>query len=397
MSASNKSKPTDDTLYEVGSITKVFTGLLLADAIVRGEVNSETKLNTLLPASYQMEGKDTHAITLEMLSTHSAGLPRQPKGIDTSNFRTPYENYNEAHLWSDTQLVQPVFTPGERSEYSNFGGGLLGAVLARNAKTSYEQLLKSRIVSPLGMTSTKIKLSQADRKLLAPPHTSKLEPWQNWEFDALAAAGGVRSTLADMLRLADAFLNGTEVKGTLDDAIALAWQKQDVTKPIVPGGQCLGWMVAGDGQTRWHNGQTGGYHSVIFINRRSKTAVVVLANASNPIVTAIGEAVIRQVAVSRPGANIKKTIRLPVADLKRCEGTFAATRGMVLRIEVQQGRLFVVPQGQGMDQLYPTSRNTFISKRAPIEVEFTFDEQLLATEIAVRQNGRTLNAKRVED
>src|SRR5271157_2778321 len=155
------SRPLDgDTIFEIGSVTKVFTSLLLADMVQRGEVALTDPVARYLPSQVKMPERGGRQITLQDLATHTSGLPRLPSNLNPKDPANPYADYSVDQLYQFLSGYQLTRDIGSQSEYSNLGGGLLGHVLARPAGMDYEALVKSRICEPLGMKSTGITLTR---------------------------------------------------------------------------------------------------------------------------------------------------------------------------------------------------------------------------------------------
>ena len=187
-----------DTVFEIGSITKVFTALLLSDAVERGEVSLSDPVSRYLPASVKVPQRG-RAITLGDLASHVSGLPRLPTNMASTNPRNPYADYTVDQLYAFLSGYELPRDAGAQDQYSNLGGGLLGHVLALRAGMSYEALVESRITRPLGMTSTRITLSDDMRGRLASGYDATLQPASNWDLPTLAGAGALRSTVNDLL------------------------------------------------------------------------------------------------------------------------------------------------------------------------------------------------------
>ena len=187
-----------DTVFEIGSITKVFTALLLADAVERGEVALSDPVTRYLPASVKVPQRG-RAITLGDLASHVSGLPRLPTNMASTNPRNPYADYTVDQLYAFLSGYELPRDAGAQYEYSNLGGGLLGHVLALRAGMTYEALVEARITRPLGMTSTRITLSDDMRSRLASGYDAALQPADNWDLPTLAGAGALRSTVNDLL------------------------------------------------------------------------------------------------------------------------------------------------------------------------------------------------------
>lgn len=273
--------PANDTVYEIGSITKAFTGILLADMVLNGEVKLETTIGEVLPGTKDYPGS-VRKITLGQLATHSSGLPRLPGNLFASvkDQANPYADYSVEHLDAFLRDYKPASTE-PKPEYSNLGFGLLGHILATKAGKSYEALVTERVLTPLGMRDTVITLTDAHRKRLAPGHANG-KPVANWDLPTLAGAGALRSTPADMAKILAALLDPPNT--SLGRAIRMA---RDPRADLTGGARIgLGWITVKSEQgsdLTWHNGGTGGYRSFIGVIPAAKVGLVVLTNANtNP-------------------------------------------------------------------------------------------------------------------
>lgn len=285
--------PDGDTLYEIGSVTKVFTGILLADAVERGRMSLDDPASKLLPEHVRMPSRDNKPILLRHLATHTSGLPRLPDNLTPKEPTNPYADYTEQQLYDFLDRHRLRCAPGTKREYSNLAMGLLGQLLVRDAGMSYEQLVVERIAKPLKFNDTRITLAEDQQHRLALPYDSDGERVANWEIPTLAGAVGLRSSCNDMLKFAS--LSLSPPPGELGKAMELAWREHQAS---IEGdfAMGLGWMIAHDGSTRWHNGQTGGYHSAMFVSRPADAAVVVLTNTGNEEVDALAEQIIQMLA-----------------------------------------------------------------------------------------------------
>ncbi|MEM9587547.1 MAG: serine hydrolase domain-containing protein, partial [Planctomycetota bacterium] len=277
--ALDESPPNDDTLYEIGSVSKVFTGVLLADAVARGKLKLNQPAQSLMPEPKVMplhNGSGT-PITLLHLSTHQSGLPRLPNNMPSLMSDNPYADYDSKLAYEFLGKHSLRRSPGSKNEYSNFAVSFLGHLLCLNANQSYDDLLEDRITQALGMPATRVTLGADLASRMAKPHDGQLDPSVNWDFADLPGAGGIRSSLSDMLSFARANLQTPD--GEIGQALELAWKQHAPAKGngFAMG---LGWHIARDGQTRWHNGQTGGYHSMLIVNRDQSLSVTVLSNTA---------------------------------------------------------------------------------------------------------------------
>ncbi len=392
--------PDGKTIYEIGSVSKVFTGLLLADAVVAGDVTLDTAAADLLPKGVKMPSKGDDPITLRHLSTHTSGLPRLPSNLHSKDANDPYADYDGKKLAAFLNSHRLERAPGEKMEYSNLGAGMLGLLLARQAKTDYETLLVDRIARPLAMDDTLLTLSDDQKSRLAPPHSGAGLPDHNWRFDALAGAGAIRSTTDDLLRFATAQLDpptGESAEGKLGQAIELAWQvhQKPIDKEDFSMG--LGWHVARDGSTRWHNGQTAGYHAAIFINRPLKVAVVVLTNTATMEVDALAEDLVRAVA----GQDVKPRVfekgsDTPAEVLKRYVGKYRLAPGADFTVSTKGGKLLVGLTGQPTFEVYSRRETEWFYKVVDATLTFQVDANGKCTAVELFQNGQRQTAKRVD-
>ncbi|MBE9177060.1 beta-lactamase family protein [Oculatella sp. LEGE 06141] len=267
--------PDGNTLFEIGSVTKVLTGLTLAQRVVDGTVRLDDPICRYLPEELRLS-EPVQAITLRHLATHTSGLPRLPDNLlSVADPANPYAKYKADDLYQALADVQLSHNPGEQMEYSNFGMGLLGHLLELKTGTPYERLVKATIAEPLAMPDTTITLSDHQMHRLSAGHTPEGELATPWEFDVLAPAAAFRSTAADLLTLLEANLSDGD--GELAEAIELSQQPQFQQDTAGIG---LAWQIfdTPGGLVYWHNGGTGGYVSFVGFNKMNQTGVVVLSN-----------------------------------------------------------------------------------------------------------------------
>ncbi|QDU86860.1 D-alanyl-D-alanine-carboxypeptidase/endopeptidase AmpH precursor [Pirellulimonas nuda] len=395
-SADDARAPDGKTVYEIGSVSKVFTSLLLADAVANNRVSLVTPVDELLPAGVVMKRRDAALpIRLWHLATHTSGLPRLPDNLDPSDPNNPYADYDGRRLAAFLVTNQPRKKPGEEMAYSNFGAGLLGELLAQEQKTSYAALLESQVAAPLGLTDTRIKLSDDQQARLAPPHLDGGPKGHTWDLNKLAGAGGIRSTTDDMLRFAGAQLHPPE--GKLGQAIDLAWQVHQ--KPIAEAdfAMGLGWHVARDGDTRWHNGQTGGYHAAVFVSRKHDAAAVVLTNTATGEVDQLAEQLVRMLAgASEKPRKFDKRVVVAPETMERYVGKYQIQPGAVFTVAVEGDQLMVGLTGQQMLPVYPRSDTKWFYKVVDAELTFKVDRAGRCNTLELFQNGVRQTAKRIE-
>ncbi len=280
-----------DTRYEIGSLSKAFTGLLLADAAEEGLLSEDDALSSLLPAEVSAGRPFLAEVRLRDLTTHTAGFPRMPPSLGVS-LRSlggtyfganPYDGLDGDSILSILSSMRPPETIGKDWSYSNFGAGVLGLVIGRARGSGYESALAERIAVPLGMRDTRVRLEGGERKMLVRGYRgyvriggvflgARSEPWDM--DDGMAGAGGIRSTARDMSKLLRACASGS-------------WKPAERSmRPLfeVSGTRRMGmgWIMDGaPGGARtivWHNGQTGGFNSYLAFDPAAGKGVFVIAN-----------------------------------------------------------------------------------------------------------------------
>jgi serine-type D-Ala-D-Ala carboxypeptidase/endopeptidase len=274
--------PDGNTLYEIGSITKVFTSLLLEGMAEHGELNVNDPISKYLPKNVTVPTKDGKEITLIDLSTHSSGLSRMPNNFSPRDNGNPFADYTPEKLYTFLSSYKLTRAIGEKFEYSNVGVGLLGHILELRAGTDYETLLRKRVCEPLKMTSTIISFTPELKQRLATGYDENKKAVKNWDFSALTGAGAIKSTVNDLLLFSEANLG--LIKTNLSSAMEEIQQiKHDTPIPDLFIG--MGWHVWArfDKAIIWHNGGTGGYRTFIGLDTENKKAVVVLSNGTNGV------------------------------------------------------------------------------------------------------------------
>ncbi|MCW5754574.1 MAG: serine hydrolase [Phycisphaeraceae bacterium] len=386
------STPDEHTVYEIGSISKVLTGVLLAEAVRRGEVTFDTPVADLLPAGIAPPGTDDDPILLRHLVTHTSGLPRMPGNLIPVDLEAPYSDYTADRLFAFLDGRFTASAPGNRYEYSNLGSGLLGQLLARKAELPYEQLLHERLCAPLGLQDTRCCTEDSSTRL-APPtaHGRVTRPWAN--MAALSPAGAVRSTPADMLRFAVCQFNppGSPLAETL--AVAREPLHQNGAMQIA-----CGWHIARDGSLWWHNGQTGGYASYLGVVPEEHVAVVVLTNGSAGEVTTVGMQLVDLMLGKAPEPLTLEPARpIDPQRLAALEGRYQAPGGFVLEVRAFNDRLFARGGGQPWFRYDPADNDRFRARGPAVELQFNETEPTPAPAVTIHQGGRATTLGRIDE
>ena len=384
-----------DTVFEIGSVTKVFTSLLLADMVERREVSLADPVAKYLPAGVKMPERNGRQITLEDLATHTSGLPRLPSNLHPQDAANPYADYSVEQLYQFLSGYQLTRDIGSGYEYSNLGGGLLGHVLARRAGIDYEKLVRTRICDPLGMRSTVITLSNEMKSRFAVGHDATMQRVAYWDLPTLAGAGALRSTANDLATFVAANLG--YVKSPLAPAMAaMLTVRRPTGSPGLDIG--LGWhILTRDGhEIVWHNGGTGGFRSFIAFERKTGIGVVVLSNAETLAgVDDIGQHLLDSNAPLWQPPKEHKQVAVDPKVFDGYVGQYQLAPEFVLTITRDGTQFFVQATGQPKLEIFPESERDYFLKAVDAQITFETDSQGRATTLVLHQNGMNQPARRI--
>jgi CubicO group peptidase (beta-lactamase class C family) len=355
-------RPLDQhTVFMIASLTKVFTSLILADMVTRGEVGLEDPVSKYLPSGVRMPQRG-RPITLVDLSRHWSGLPSMPTNFALDGTPNPYSALTEKEFYAFLSSYELPHEPGI-PVYSNVGVSLLGKVLARRAGTDYESLLTQRVLSPLGLNSTSITLTPDQQARLAPGHDRYGDPVDSWDLLTMPASGGLRSTVHDLLQ----FL---QYNISLDTPLRSAMELQRAPS------RSLGWgrsMLGGEAVYQ-HEGGKEGYQSAMIFNPARGTGVVLLLNGrSGASPMTLARQLLYSVApLPAPAPKPGKPVfaRLDRMLLDQYSGTYQGDSLGTVRVARKDDHLFVNPLGGGILVMWPISKTEFISKTVEVKAEF---------------------------
>jgi CubicO group peptidase (beta-lactamase class C family) len=274
-----------DSIFEIGSITKTFTGLILSQMVEQGKVKFNEPVRELLPAGTVAKPAGDEINLLDLATQHSS-LPRMPDNFKPADPANPYADYRPANLY-EFLARHGVAKPATPSfVYSNLGFGLLGQALAVRSGLPYSALLKEEVIDPLGLKDTTISLAPEQLARFIPGHSGDHQPAHAWDLDAFAGAGAIRSTAGDMLTYLEANLHPDALKPTVKTAAAATLsaaltQQHELRADAMPGTRiALAWLFESESGNYWHNGATGGYSAYAFFNPKGDYAAVVLLNTT---------------------------------------------------------------------------------------------------------------------
>ncbi|MGD1068734.1 MAG: serine hydrolase [Bryobacteraceae bacterium] len=386
-----------DTIFEIGSVSKVFTSLALADMVNSEEVTLDDPAAKYLPENVKMPERNGKSITLLDLSAHSSGLPPNPSNLKL-NPRNPYAaDYSVDDLYQFLSGYTLPRDPGSEFEYSNLGAGLLGRLLAYRAGTDYESLIGTRITRPLGMPDTGITLSSSMKRRMATGHNAMLTPVANSDLPTLAGAGALRSSANDMLTFLEAFL------GYKESPLAPAMKAMlGVRRPAGQIKVGLAWLIySPDGrEIAGHEGGTGGFRSFVGYDPKERVGVVVLSNASTP--SGVGDIGIHLLNPKLPLANAEPPkppteIHIDPKLLDNYTGRYQLTPNLIFEITRDGDRLFAQGFAQVTGQaivlpkfeLFAEGEKNFFARVSDNRIAFETGPEGRAASLILHRAGQT--------
>jgi serine-type D-Ala-D-Ala carboxypeptidase/endopeptidase len=413
MGLDSKAEPiTADTLFEVGSITKTFTALLLADMVVKGELRLDDPVEKWLPQDakgLKLRDYTGAPIRLVDLATHRSGLPRLPDNMmPFKDSADPYAAYREPDLLTYLKTREGVMasdggkTSKKRDEafaYSNLGYGLLGYVLGRAANSNYAELLQKRVLTPLGLTSTYLSLPNGERARFGDGHNvdanAKFSSTSHWRFDVLAPCGALIMSARDIGRYGQAASGAIDTP--LKAAFALAQKRySDGMSQMNPQG--LAWILAPlNGRTVFsHDGMTGGFSASLWVDPDRKSAVAVLSNTSAAVTDIALHLTEPAIPLKNLAAMRATAVPVDAKLLTQYVGTYRLGTNFDVTVRTRDGKLFAQATGQGEFELFGKSDTTFFARITPLEIVFEDVKDGKAMRFQITQGGSTRPATRVE-
>ena len=382
-----------DDIFEIGSVTKTFTGLLLAIADEKGEAKLDDPVEKFLPDGIKLRDSAGAPILMVDLATQRSGLPRLATNMQPKNPKDPYADFTERDMIDFLKNFTPTRARNAQYEYSNIGFGLLGYALTRAAKAaSYEELLTTRILQPLNMSSTTSDPKKFTARL-AQPHDASGQPTPVWDLPiAHAGAGAMRSTAGDMGRYVEAIsgLKSSALTKAIDVATKMREQGPGRINPIG-----LAWMTAPFNNRQFlnHDGGTFGSSSSLLVDPVSRESVFVVANSSvklNDIALHLMDN--RHSLAER---EFPKTVAVGAGVLAGYVGVYKLNDEMNIQVRVTGEKITAQATRQGEFEIFPESESKFFAKVARIVMTFGDITDGKAGSFVLEQGGSKLTARRI--
>jgi CubicO group peptidase (beta-lactamase class C family) len=258
-------------IFEIGSITKVFTSTVLASLVIDKKLDFNNYVNDY----YSFDFRNSIKINFSDLANHTSGLPRLPENFDLSNEINPYRNYREKDLNEYLRNILEIKNSVEKKyDYSNLGAGLLGYTLGISQKTNFNDLLKKRVFNKYKMKNSYTSPKGIESNIVKGLDT-KGQEITNWEFDVLFGGGGILSSTEDLVKFSRAQFDKSNKELELTRKATF-----NINDRMKIG---LGWHILKTDKGSdwiWHNGGTGGYSSSMVLDVEKKNGVIVLSNVS---------------------------------------------------------------------------------------------------------------------
>jgi CubicO group peptidase (beta-lactamase class C family) len=384
--------PTGRTLFDLGTLTRVYTGLLLAEAVQRKEVELDGPISDLMPPGITIPTRDKVPITAKHLALHSSGLPRHPGSLfSRKQPPDPFANYTEDVLYQDLVTTQLASAPGTDIQISDYGTGLLGFALGLKIGGGYGAALQKRVLDPLQLKDTFITLPAGAFARKALGTDADLKQTSRWTWGALAGAGALISSANDLLKLIDAELDAAAgSRGTLRPQMRLT---QEAQLDRTGDNESIGWMIDSLGRL-WQDGKTNGFRSYVAIEPKTKRGVVVLASTSTTLVDFLGPAMFEVMA-----GDAKPPAPAPsVQMLKRYAGKYdfsSAAPNTVLDVVAVDKRLYLEGPGEPRHRMAPYGDRGFWIEDLQSAAKFIVEGDLVKA-LVFQVQGRTMVAPRLE-
>ena len=381
--SSGVDRPLDEhTLFEIGSVTKTFTAAILATMVLDHSVNLNDPVAKYLPKNVHVPSRNGKQITLLNLATQHSGLPRLPTNMDANDIVDPYATYTVKKMYAFLDSYTLPRDPGAEFEYSNYGVALLGVALANRAHTSYAQLLQTRVLTPLGMHETALSTTMTPELAarMATGHNDDGDAAKPWNMNAIAPAGGIRSSASDMLK----YVRCAMGQGPLARACLFAEQP----RATFPGGHIgLVWLHGDVQNVIFHNGATGGFTSCLALSPDRSKGVIVLSNGGTDIDDIAFHTLDARSVVPQPRA----VAQLDAATLDEYAGSYNAPAFNLSYTITHSGeKLLAQLSGQGTARIFPSAKDHFYYRVVPATVDFVRNASGKVVALTLHQGGQDL-------
>ena len=395
----------NSSVYELGGITGVMTGTLLARMVETGEVSLSDPVSKFLPDSVSMPIRNGQAITLQHLATHTSGLPALPDSISLDDPQNPLATFTVAQMYaflSNHTLTRDI---GSTYEYSELGMALLGHVLSLKGEKPYDEILHERLFGLLKMTNTHVAPTPGMKAQTPTAHDRSRRPVEASVIPPLPAATGMRSTAHDLnifVSAAMGFIYAFPMLPEEDksDSVKIATAFETTNRPLYPTGReneeiALGWFVrtVGDDVIHWQHGMTRGSAAFVGFNKKRRRGVVVLSNTTNSV-DDIGFHLLNSGYRLNPPPRLTRAFVSPQT-YDTYAGLYEFEPGLTVTIIRDGTKLFGQPPGQVRNELVPRSDREFYLREEDAQITFIRDDSGAVTHLLFLKDGQTHRADKI--
>jgi D-alanyl-D-alanine-carboxypeptidase/D-alanyl-D-alanine-endopeptidase len=381
----------ENTIYEIGSISKVFTAIILAQQVQNGELELEDEINNFLPDDIKVPVMGDRDITFGNLTDHTSGLPRMPDNFNPANPNNPFADYSVDQMYEFISNYQPVRTVGSEYEYSNLAQGLLGHLLALNDNSTYEELMLQSIANPLDMNDTRIELTQRMKENLALGHSGG-KVVENWDIPTLAGAGAIRSSTSDMAKFISANLG--YVNNSFMEAMKLTHKvRHDKAGEM---SVAMAWHIkkGENGDVIWHNGGTGGYRTFAGFVKETGKGIVLLSNSSTGA-DDIGFYLLDPASELKVLKFKSDVVDIAESTLEQYVGLYELQPEFKITVSKEGKQLFCQATGQERFEIYPENDTVFYLTVVEAKIAFKLEKGAVKS-LTLFQGGQEMLGKRIE-
>ncbi len=380
-----------ETVFEIGSISKVFTGIVLADMAAEGVLAIEDPLQGHVPDGVTVPSRPGQTIRLVDIAMHRSALPRLPDNMDPADPSNPYGDYTAEMMFDFLNSHELRRDVGSEYEYSNLAVGLLGYVLALKNGTDYEELVRNRILTPLGMANSGITLTPKMAQHFAKGHDHSGNVVPYWDLPTLAGAGALRSNMNDMLNFIEA--NVGQATSSLEQSMRRSHQVLGAAGGDNSVG--LNWHIraVGDDRIVWHNGGTAGFRTFAGFDPDRGVGAVVLTNSAHGADDIGFHLINNAVPLAQPRAP-RIEVDVDRGTMERYVGIYELAPAFRITVTLEDSGLAVQATSQPKFPVFAESEMVFFLKVVDAQVEFVIEEGAVAA-LILHQNGASQRANKV--
>lgn len=379
-----------DSLFEIGSISKAFTGVLLADLVRRGEVKLDDPVSKWSRPGAKLPTFEGRELTLKDLVTHTASIPRLPPGFTPTVPDNPYSTFTVDDLYAALARTTITRRIGSASEYSNFGFAWLSEMLSRAGGKPFEVLMKERVFDPLGMTNSFITVPADRLARRAKGHGAGYREVPFWDVHPqLAGVGMIKSSLGDMLKFAEALVGRRDTP--LKESLALSLTI--LHEPLGKQALAYAWhvMEREGGRLFMHNGGTGGFRSALVFNPVKRTAAVVLVDST----VDMDDLALHLVDPGMPLKVARVALPLAHAQIDAVAGRYELRPGFVIEVRREGDKAMSQATGQGAIEIFHEGPDRFFTRVVEAQLEFRRGADGKVESMVLKQGGREIPGRRL--